>query len=198
MSEEQLNCCFTITQVTEPINENTDLKSWFMKQQELIGEPSWLIAYADNGVVWGEAKEGLLTTAFDVFNAESPGVFPQLQVVTLQSARFFGEKAEIQVYRKDGLLKAVLIRENGNDIHEHSFTRSYMLWGNNLKKQKDGWSWLYDGQLGIEQAIPLDFPATFTGRPFWIEIRYYFQYEKDHGQARVAANRLVTLKYGEE
>lgn len=166
----------------------SDASKWLVAQPP-VGDSAWLLAYADDGVIWGEVKAGKLIQAYEIFGES----FPKLEAETLQHAHLFGSLGEIRIFRQAGKLKAVRLEEE-EDEECDAFTRSYILWGDKQKNEKDGWSWVEDGQLGIHQALPLSYPVGKRGRIFRLEVRYYLQYEPDHGQASVGASRLLALK----
>lgn len=178
---------------------NNDLVEWLIQHGNEVGEQCWLLAYADDGVIWGKIDDHKMITAADVFNPEYPGTFPVLNLEKLQKASLFNEHAEIRLFRRNDLWSALRIEENPAADECDSFVRSYILWGNRVKARKDGWTWVEDGQLGVHQALPLEMPEKISHRIMRINIRYYFDYEKDHGQARIAAKRLCNLyTIGEE
>lgn len=178
---------------------NSDLVGWLIQHCNEVGSQCWLLAYADDGVIWGKIDDHKMVTAADVFNTEYPGAFPVLNMDKLQKASLFGERAEIRLFRRNGSWSALRIEENPAADESDSFVRSYLLWGNRVKARKDGWTWVEDGQLGIHQALPLEITDKISHRIMRIDIRYYIDYEKDHGQALIAAKRLCNLfTIGEE
>ncbi len=164
-----------------------DPAEWFLKQPA-VGDDAWLLAYADDGVIWGKIENKQLVQACQVFG----DTFPRLEATTLHKAHFFGSGAEVRVFRHGDKFRAIRLQEE-NDPAAASYTRSYYLWGDHPIKTKGNWSWLEDGQLGIFQALPLAYPPTAKGREFQLWVRYYLQFEEGHGQASVAASRLVGL-----
>lgn len=176
---------------------HSNLAEWLI-QQPSVGKTAWLLAYLHDGVTWGVIQDGKLITAADVFNTEYPGSFSALGIERLLNLSLFGEKAEIRLFQKDGIWCTRRIEENPAASQEDSYLRSYILWGNKVKAHKDNWSWMEDGQLGIHQAIPLNIPENCSKRIAYLDVRYYVDYENDHGQARIAAKRLVKLYTVEE
>lgn len=188
------NLAVKITPMPDLTGFSANPQDWLINQPT-AGETAWLLAYADDGVIWGKVQNGKLIQAADVFGE----TFPRLESDTLQRVHFFGSQAEIRIWRAADGLTAVRM-EDVKDPGAAAFSRMYLLWGNSPRKTQPGWSWVEDGQLGIHQALPLDFPKAAKGRPFKLQVRYYIEYEKNHGQARAAASRLVALvtKGGEE
>lgn len=185
MSFENMNLRYS-----DPLNLahfDDDPARWFADQPR-VGDTAWLLAYADDGVIWGELTGCKLVLAQDIFEH-----FPKLESQTLQHAHLFGSLGEVRVFRQPGGLKALRL-EDVADPQADAFTRSYILWGDSVKKTEQGWSWMEDGQLGIHQALPLVRPVGKQGRAFRLEVRYYLHYEAGHGQASVAASRLLALK----
>lgn len=190
---------FNATPIDFVSQTSNELVQWLIEQENEVGSQCWLLGYADDGVIWGKIDDHKMVTAADVFNPEYPGTFPVLNLDKLQKASLFGERAEIRLFRRGGSWLALKIEENPFADVSDSFVRTYILWGNRARARIGGWTWVEDGQLGIHQALPLEMPEKILHRIIRIDIRYYIDYEDDHGQARIAAKRLCNLyTIGEE
>ena len=154
----------------------------------------WLLAHADDGVIWGEMRDDGLHLSCDAFPEHSPPLRPE----TLQQMRMFGPLAELLFWRDGAAWQARLIRDNAGEAHGY-FDEAHLLWGDIAEQQKNGFLLLRQGKEGLRHAPPLNFagqlPASLKARPY-LKVRHYINYDED-GQAYVAYSRLVTIG-GEE
>lgn len=183
---EKIGCKIVENLVVDGFCDNP--LNWFMDQPS-VGDFSWLLAYADDGVVWGKICNGKLMIANNIFGES----FPKMNTKKIHFVRFFGHLAEIRVFQKDSIFSAVRLEDEPND--KLSFIRSYFLWGNSVRDVKDGWTFVEEGQHGIFQAIPIEIPHLNDNKTtrLKIRIRYYLDFEKEHGQAKVVGNRFVGI-----
>ncbi len=168
-------------------------KDWLCKQPDM-GAVAWLLAYADDGLIWGKIEGGKLLLAHEVFKNSSP----ELQVETLQHLYLFSEKAEIHVWKDAGSLKVCRLKD-GPDVVEESITRDLILWGTKVFEGPDdrGFTWMEDGGQGLRHAVPLKVDTSKLDedkllRPLRLSVRQYLDYDAD-GQVFVTAVRLVKL-----
>lgn len=187
------------------ILDNPTLYKWLQaeaKQYQL----QYLLAHADDGVIWGYFdEEGNLTTPNlpkDLFpNSQElfpKCKFPVLRSHTLQQCRIFGEKAEVMLWKIGQSWKARSIED------EHLSKKDYIsedqiLWGTQAEgKPKEGFTLVSDGSQGLRHAVPLfDITDKFKDgkRPLHLTVRHYIEYSSD-GVARIYLSRLVNLFAG--
>jgi CRISPR-associated protein (TIGR03984 family) len=183
------DCKEALTFVDVPAN--LDLYAWLVEQAG--GATFWLLAHADDGVIWGKVENGTLTTAWDVTQGTNwPSVSPQLNLITLQTARLFNEKAELLLWRDDGYnWKARLIQsveaDQGASFCE-CLDEYHFLWGNRADAVTDTFTLLSDSGQGFHHIVP---HATAKGSK--LKVRYLIAEDKS-GYKRIAANRLVCLE----
>ncbi len=150
----------------------------------------WLLAHADDGVIWGEFRPDGLHTSSDAF----PHISPSLRVETLQQMRLFGPLSELLIWRDGSFWQARLIKDEVGEPHEY-FDEAYLLWGNNAEQKKDGFVLLREGKEGLRHAPPLNYegplPANLKDCTF-IKVRHYLAYDEDD-QAYIAYSRLVSI-----
>lgn len=146
----------------------------------------WLLAHADDGVIWGELWDGELHLSCDAF----PEVSPLLRIETLQQVRLFGHLAELQMWRDESTWRARLIRDDAGESHQY-YEEAHLLWGTDVDLKKDGFILLRQGKEGLRHAPPLSSPDSPR-----LKVRHYIAYDRD-GQAYIAYSRLVSLG-GEE
>ncbi len=63
-----------------------DITAWFLNQPS-VGSQSWLLAHAEDGIIWGTIDDHHLLLSSDAF----PTISPSLRTFTLWEARLFGE-----------------------------------------------------------------------------------------------------------
>ncbi len=171
-----------------------DVRSWL---REMAGQYklNWLLAHADDGVIWGENRADALVTSHEA----APDTSPPLRTATLQQARLFSISGELLLWRDDdGDWKASLIREarsNERPDYEESIDEWRILWGTEACPAVNGFSRLNDGGQGLRHAVPIEIAGVFneSGRPLRLQVRHYVT-EDELGFARIAASRLVNLR----
>jgi CRISPR-associated protein (TIGR03984 family) len=154
---------------------------------ELAGEHHlrWLLAHADDGVIWGEVRENQLHLSSDVF----PFVSPPLRAETLQQARLFGPDAELLLWKSEDSWQARIIQDASGEDGEH-YEETHLLWGTNVERWQDGFALLREGREGLRHAPPLPQNAH---PPVRLRVRHYLAYDSD-GQAYIAYSRLVGIE----
>jgi len=182
---------FVETIAAENIN---DVKGWLQRQ---AGQHKlkWLLAHADDGVIWGKVNDnGQLITSDSVASEVSP----PLRAATLQQARLFSEDAELLLWRDgDNQWHARLIRKAANG-ETPTFTEAIdepqMLWGTH-GEYRNRFTLLRDGAQGLRHAVPMELPlgrnSETTPPRLWV--RHYL-HKDDNGFTRIVASRLVELK----
>lgn len=143
----------------------------------------WLLAHADDGVIWGELRADGLHLSSDVF----PDISPPLRTVTLQQVRLFGPQAEILLWKDGSGWRARLIRDEGEE--RDCVDEAHMLWGTEIEERRDGFTRLREGREGLRHAPPLPDSAR---PPVYLRVRHYIAYNLD-GQAYIAYSRLMGI-----
>ncbi|MCI0694047.1 CRISPR-associated protein Csx19 [candidate division KSB1 bacterium] len=177
-----------------------DVKAWLVKQAEVY-KLKWLLAHADDGVIWGRIDGKQLITSHEAAkgNAVAEKACPELRVETLQQARLFAEHAELLLWRNgDNVWHARLIRDAqaGEKVGwDESFDELQLLWGTNGKHlhfddEKEDFTLLEDGAQGLRHAVPIKLTLGEKGvtTPPRLRVRHYLVKEDF---ARVAVSRLV-------
>lgn len=164
----------------------------------------WLLAHADDGVIWGRVDSGRLVTSYEAARNHAHGrnVCLPLRIETLQQARLFAPHAELLLWRdgnKQETWHAGLIRdaqnsdEAANALWTDAFDEAQMLWGTHGDRLPDDFTLLRDGSQGLRHAVPLSLRLDADGKtdPPRLIVRHYLNGE---GLARIVASRLVELK----
>jgi len=144
----------------------------------------WLLAHADDGVIWGELRTDGLHLSGDAF----PEFSPPLRAVTLQQARLFGSQAELLLWKDETGWRARLIRDGAGESGEY-YDETHLLWGDKAEQQQDGFVLVRQGAEGLRHAPPLPQEARL---PACLQVRHYLAYDPD-GQAYITCSRLVTI-----
>lgn len=162
-----------------------DLRSWLetWRRQNATPPLDYLLAHADDGVIWGVFENGGLKLSGDAF--------PELQVAlearTLQSLRLFGADGELHIWRtSDGDFGASLTL----DAHQtaDTFDEQHLLWGDHSAGNQ-GFTLLVEGDLGYRHAPPL---PLASGQRAVLVVRQYVAYDTT-GQAYLSGGRLVEI-----
>jgi CRISPR-associated protein (TIGR03984 family) len=171
----------TKSEVAEPVMA--------LQQAAASGRYAWLLAHADDGVIWGRVQNGQLITSDGAF----PAVSPPLRAVTLQQARLFGPAGEVLVWHTDAGWQQREIAENAGESAE-AFDEDVILWGtNDGDQQENNGFWLaVESDLGMQHAPPLRLNKRHTLK---LRLRHYLDFDRE-GAAFVRVSRLVDVMNG--
>lgn len=150
---------------------------------------NFLLAFAYDGVIWGEYNGGLQTSR--PVNEE-----------TLQQAFLFGEKDELRLFRGDDeRWKACLITDNGV-ADDDKIDECQPLWGNDVltKQNIPGFTRVRDQ---VQQAMEHALPSSLSLQSLNLKeegprllVRHFIEYDQKTGEARIFLSRLVKLGTG--
>jgi CRISPR-associated protein (TIGR03984 family) len=169
-----------------------DPRAWLA--QRMSDEMLWLLAHADDGVIWGKRQDdGTLLLSSDVYSDpdDYPSVAVPLRAVTLQQARVFGKTGELLIWRTEKGFAGRMLADAQMTL-EALPDEQHLLWhqGNPVNiDQQTGFALLQEGQQGQRHAPPV-IPKG-RQRPA-LTVRHYVDYDGE-GQAYVALSRLVDL-----
>lgn len=189
---------------TDVMNNLTD----WLEAQPIPGATGWLLAHAEDGVIWGKLVGGKLKLAFQVNQLAT-----QLRSETLIEARLFSENTEIHLWRTGDGWRACRIedQDGAGDSFDESHrlwgvridtNMAHRLWGERSNGKQDGFTLLHEPGVGITHTVPLEieeraFARISTGydtyRPLVLTCRHYLAYDEETGEAKIAATRLVNL-----
>jgi len=171
---------FIKTDVALP--ESGKLNDWLTEQLMKYG-PS-MLAFADDGVIWGKLVDGKLTLAPEA---------PALREVTLQQAFVFGTECEVRLF-KDELGEWKALRVVDGDNPELVIKESQVLWGDKVTEPaKNGFFYAEEYRAGIAgQWLPVEraFDAKECVR---LSVHHLVEYDNETGEARIALSRLAGL-----
>lgn len=160
-----------------------DPRGWFADQAQ--PDMTTFLAHADDGVIWGEVREGVLALSGDSF----PQLAVELRGATLQQARLFGPAGELRVWRTSNGFSACLIQDEETPqeqiIEEHQW-----LWGEASKSEANGFTLLREGQQGMLHAPPISRLANHSRVA--LRVKHFIDFDDD-GQATIRLSRLAGL-----
>lgn len=147
----------------------------------------FLLAFADDGVIWGEYKSGLKTSV-------------TLDDETLLQAFLFGKEEELRLFRDEaGNWKAYLITD-ANVAEEDRIDEFQLLWGNEVLDDQNilGFTRVRDrAQKAMEHKLPLEMSKVDLNQESpRLHVRHFVQYDKETGEARIFLSRLVHFGIG--
>jgi CRISPR-associated protein (TIGR03984 family) len=172
------------------IVDDETLVSW-LEEQARNWKLNYLLAHAEDGVIWGRFDNNQLTTAEKVFD-KSKFNFPTLRLLTLQQCRVFGPNGEVLLWRTGEQWRSRLVQDNPE---VDKIPERQILWGTHGEK-RGNFTLLWDGSQGLKHAVPftdiaLDERNRLINRVRLI-VHHYIDYD-DSGVARIHLSRLVDL-----
>ncbi|WP_448542966.1 type III-D CRISPR-associated protein Csx19 [Roseiflexus sp.] len=160
--------------------------NWIVAQARKFGL-RYLLAHADDGVIWGRIDGDGLHTSHGIAPASPP-----LRTATLQQARIFGPPGEVLLWRDDDGWRARLVADvsdNDDDI----LGEDHILSGNTVETVKDGFTLLHEGAQGMRHAVPIVITAEqLKHHQLRLRVRHYIT-ENEDGEASITLSRLVQL-----
>ncbi len=171
-----------------------DPADWFSRQMR-THNLTYLLAHADDGVIWGRLASEELITSHEV----APAYSPPLRVETLQTARIFGPAGEILVWRDEaGAWAGRLITETtpgAPPAWDQAFEEEHILWGTEAEPRARGFTLMREGTQGLIHIVPLAVTARIDEehRPLRLVVRHYVKPD-EYGFLQVNASRLFDLE----
>lgn len=180
----------TTIKLPEAIHFENDeaFQAWLQKQKN-SHNLTYLLAHADDGIIWGHFKQGALRTSHEVLQQS-----PKLSLHTLQQCRIFGEAGELLLWKTR---KGWQYRFVGNpELETEPIEEKQFLWGTHgIEHETAGFTVLRDGVQGLRHAVPL-IGIKRNGEkltsPVQLVVRHYVTYDDD-GLAQIQLSRLVNL-----
>jgi CRISPR-associated protein (TIGR03984 family) len=167
---------------TKEAEDLTDLYSW-LQDHAKVHNLEFLLAHADDGVIWGKFQDHKLTLA----DSGAP-----LRLSTLQQCRIFGKTAEVMLWQANGIWK---YRSIVDDRQYDSFSEPQILWGTKLVSSDEHFTFVAEGKQGFHHAVPvtqIPFATSDDYHPLRLEVRHYISYDGD-GATRIECSRLVNV-----
>ncbi|MBL8170421.1 MAG: TIGR03984 family CRISPR-associated protein [Acidobacteria bacterium] len=177
---------------SEPLDApqtEADLQVWVTRQ--LNAKRPWLLAHADDGVIWGRlGAKGLITS-----HALAPRLSPPLRLVTLQQLFIFGADDEARLWRDEN---GWLARRVSDAEGAEAFDEEQILWGDTVVNDfpVDGFTHVREAkQRGMDHIVPRKVTNTeLKARQLRLCVRHFIDYDEQTGEARVALSRLTGVE----
>ncbi|MGB3240227.1 MAG: CRISPR-associated protein Csx19 [Geitlerinemataceae cyanobacterium] len=169
-----------------------EFHNW-LREKAASHQLTYLLAHADDGVIWGRFDREKLTTADKIFYPSEFNVYlPKLRLRTLQQCRIFGNNGEILLWRiNDRQFKWRFI---GN-LQQEKIIEKQILWGTHGIK-RDNFTLLSEGSQGLKHAVPftdIELNNKKLVNPVRLLVHHYISYDES-GVARIDRSRLVDLQ----
>lgn len=162
----------------------------------------WLLAHCHDGVTWGFLDHGSWALSSGAF----PEVSPVISENNLLELRLFGEDREILIWQTDAGFAGRCLVDNGElekgnpcrpDTEKRILLGDRMAFDADQKRQNpvNGFTCVGTAR-GLRQAVPVVCSEEdFTGGrwPLLLEVKHYFEQDKETGVVRVAVSRLVNV-----
>lgn len=147
-----------------------------------------LLAYADDGVIWGRLDDDRLRLSREV----APEVSPELRAVTLRECRLFGPAGELLLWRDDDRWRSRYLGDGGA-VGEDAFDEDQLLWGDTVEETRNGFTLVREGAQGLRHAAPVIVTQEqMRAHALRLRVRHYIEHNAD-GEARIALSRLVAV-----
>lgn len=196
--KREIKACREVLQMLD-VPTPLDPAVWLAEQ---VGDAEcYLLAHAEDGLIWGKVVNGVLTTSHDAArNTDYAEVSPPLREVTLQTARLFNGNGEILLWRDSETLSwCARMIYTTNDDRAATFVEAIdecqLLWGNQVEALSNTFTLLSDSGQGLRHIAPIS--ITAEALPLRLRVRYLIS-EDETGFARITASRLVTLEENHE
>ena len=168
-----------------------DFLGWIKSQADKEKRP-FLLAFCDDGVVWGGFTEKGFQTSEGM-----DGISPVLALDILHEAHVFGGQDEVRLFKDEaGQWQARIISDQGAEV----IVESQILWGSRAYASKDGFTRVFDArQQGLDHIVPLEVvnteldPDAGGKKCLRLEVHHQVEYDPISGEARIALSRLAGL-----
>lgn len=173
-----------------------DPRTW-LAQQAKERNLSFLLAHADDGVIWGQLQpDGSMKLSSEAF--ADPSQYPTtrvtLRIETLQQVRLFDSTGELLLWRTDTGFSARLIADDAKLPDNDCLDDSHWLWGwlGDEGREAGGFTFLFEGKQGLVHAPPIT-GLEKNGR-VQLKLRHYIAKDDQNGQAYICGSRLTGLE----
>ena len=168
-------------------NFNDSPDEWLFQQAKAYGL-TYLLAHADDGVIWGKVDDEKLALSGEAFSE----LDVKLDAETLQQARLFGSSGELLVWRADRGFRARWMDDSQISKDDILEERCW-LWGTgmpDIQPNISGFTLMNEGEQGLRHAPPIGLVGEKDRVA--LVVRHYID-EDEAGQARIVLSRLVNL-----
>lgn len=177
---------YQLTSVPVGSDFTTSPADWMVAQAQQFSL-RYLLAHADDGVIWGRVDSGGLHTSYGIFPT-----LPPLRTSTLQQVRLFSPAGELLLWHDDNGWSARFVADiPGND--DDVIDEDQILWGNTVEATKDSFTLVREGSQGMHHAVPVVVTAEqLKHHQLRLCVRHYIT-ENEDGEASITLSRLVNI-----
>jgi CRISPR-associated protein (TIGR03984 family) len=189
---------------------NENVREWIAQKMKELAQRvadtngmTYLLAHADDGVIWGKFANGEFHTSDEVDpNRAEPRkrISPVLDGITLQQAFLFNTACEIRLFHDElGNWQARKIDDSGVG-EDDCIDELQILWGDDEKAVNDlgnDFTHVRDKrQQGLDHILPIkitddDLRKNLRAR---LRVRHFIEADENTGEARIGLSRLVNLE----
>lgn len=187
-----------------PPKSDDEVEKWLAAQ--MSNDRKFLLAHADDGVIWGKWINGAMRISHEI----APDISPKLRGQTLQQAFVFGAKSEIRLFR-DELGQWTAREISDPDSKGHYIVEWQILWGSEVVPMNPGvdatlqneFTHVRDKkQQGLDHVLPLAIsPSQLSALAEHPEgarprlcVHHFIEYDDCTGEARIGLSRLVNVE----
>jgi len=180
--------CALVDSTLDANSVAADLTGWLVAN---AADCTYLLAHAEDGVIWGRIAGGQISIASEVPPA-------QLDAATLWQCRMFGPTAEVLLWRSEGVWHARKITDV-RDADRLALDETQMLWGTKgTPSTTQHFTVLEDGAEGLRHVVPIPIAANrfntkANPRPARLLVRHYTEEDLHTGVSRIVLSRLVDV-----
>lgn len=164
---------------------------WVKEQAQSLGEAT-LLAYADDGIIWGKVENGHLDLA--------PSPSPAWKTEQILEVWLFNQQTAWHLWKETPNLWQgwSLQEEDEGGWRGECYDEPYFLWGTHYEGREGNFTQVREGERGLRQAIPLRVEAALfadeTNRyPLRMWVRHYLEADET-GVLRVTLSRPLKLE----
>jgi CRISPR-associated protein (TIGR03984 family) len=176
-----------------------NLREWITKQMS-DNKLEFLLAFADDGVIWGRMDNGILTIAREASEKEDKR-YVELRDKTLQRAYAFNQGMEVRLFcDESNHWKAYQVQ----DVDEKNvIVESQILWGDKLDENdqpiRTGFMRLLADRKGIDpQVYPIKDGFDPEKDCVRLKVHHVVDFNEDTGEAYIKFSRLAGLSAGKK
>ncbi len=176
-----------------------DVIDWLRTQ--CTANRKFLLAYAFDGVIWGQHVDSSLQTALDAEKADQidDPVSPELREATLMEAFVFGDTDQVHLFRDElDNWKAILCAD-GDLASDTHIDENMMLAADTVVAQVGNFTQTWNDRKQVAaQLIPIEINETaLDDKTFhaYIRRRNYVVYDEATGVGTIGMHRLVNVFY---
>lgn len=174
-----------------------DPSNWLYRQMQTMSahDQAYLLAHADDGVIWGRLDQEGLITSHEV----APEYSPPLRAETLLTVRIFGPASELLIWRDEvDAWAGRLISENtsgASPAWTQAFEEEQIVLGTKITPLARDFTLMSEGTQGLVHAVPFSVTEKVDEehRPLRLVVRHYVKAD-DYGFLQVNASRLYCLR----